>query len=261
MAKRPKSIQAFSDSWLDAVTARLANNRRVRRTLPGRGRLHVDRQLPFLCVYRRPGNRDDPGTQEFVRSEASYLVTSGDRHRRRDVRRLIDGIVVTLTREFGAFLIIEFWSGPDAVPGVDHRVPDESPRFRILASGNTVLSRTVDTLAGRLRKIKILKQTVEVDVERIARVAPPDMAALMSHDRAAELGCQIIGIEIPPVWRNPQTEQDYPLLLRTLRRRLSHALHRGVYEFVATKTTHRPPHFHSLGEEPSSRRSGRSIAS
>ena len=44
----------ISDSLVKSVCRRLRRNLRVRRTLPGNGRLHIDRQLPFLCVYRRP---------------------------------------------------------------------------------------------------------------------------------------------------------------------------------------------------------------
>ncbi len=56
---------------------RLEENKRVRRNLPVWGRVHIDRQLPFLCVYRRPVRGDDAGTERLVTSEAAYLIASG----------------------------------------------------------------------------------------------------------------------------------------------------------------------------------------
>ncbi len=49
-----KTKSAISQQLIEAVCQRLANNERVRRTIPGKGRLHIDRQVPFLCVYRQP---------------------------------------------------------------------------------------------------------------------------------------------------------------------------------------------------------------
>ena len=64
----------ISDRFLESVVERLSNNNRVRRKLPMNGRLHIDRQLPFLCIYRVPPNRNDRGTRQLVVGEASYLI-------------------------------------------------------------------------------------------------------------------------------------------------------------------------------------------
>jgi glutathione synthase len=47
----------------------------VRRALPGWGRLHIDRQLPFLCVYRRLPQDDNSKFERLIMGEASYLIT------------------------------------------------------------------------------------------------------------------------------------------------------------------------------------------
>ena len=41
--------------------------------------------------------------------------------------------------------------------------------------------------------------------------------------------------------------QPLPMLLRSLHRGLSYALKRTFFEFTRSRTTHRPPHFQSLG--------------
>ncbi|MFT5358860.1 MAG: hypothetical protein ACI9KE_006101 [Polyangiales bacterium] len=65
---------AVSPESISKFCAQLTRNEPVRRTLPGNGRLHIDRQLPFLCVYRQSPNADDPGTRQLI--EPADLVTS-----------------------------------------------------------------------------------------------------------------------------------------------------------------------------------------
>ena len=69
---RKSTPKTISNRFIKTVCARLNENKRVRRTLPQWGRVHIDRQLPFLVVYRRPPNHTDPGTERLVLGEASY---------------------------------------------------------------------------------------------------------------------------------------------------------------------------------------------
>jgi hypothetical protein len=47
---------------IEAIVQRLGSHAPVRSKLPAWGRVHIDRALPFVCVYRRPARRADPGT-------------------------------------------------------------------------------------------------------------------------------------------------------------------------------------------------------
>ena len=71
-------VNADFDRVIAAVHDRLSRNLRLRRTLPGDGRLRLDRQLPFLCVYRTPPKGGDNGTRDLVTTEAAYLFASGE---------------------------------------------------------------------------------------------------------------------------------------------------------------------------------------
>ncbi len=55
---------------------KLGKGEAVRFKLPGGGRLHIDRPLPFLCVYRRPEGHADTGTEQLLTSQAAYLIVS-----------------------------------------------------------------------------------------------------------------------------------------------------------------------------------------
>ena len=71
-------LNAAFDRLIAVVHDRLSRNLRLRRTLPGDGRLRLDRQLPFLCIYRTPPEGRDNGTRDLVTTEAAYLFASGD---------------------------------------------------------------------------------------------------------------------------------------------------------------------------------------
>jgi uncharacterized protein (TIGR02421 family) len=236
-------------SLIDEVCQRLARNQRVRRTLPEGGRLHVDRQLPFLCVYRRPVDAMDAGTERLVKGEAAYLVVPGDSQFRKSVTHLVSEIVRTLGNEFGAFLIVEVWSSPEGGKANDPAVPTVLPTFTVHASTSNAMTRTIEALEKRLQRIKIQKHGVEVEVLRDGQVDPPGMWPLMIDSKARELNCSRIGLAVPPVYRKPNSPVEFPLLARGLRQGLNLALRHTWYEFARSHTTHRPAHFHALGRK------------
>jgi hypothetical protein len=82
----------FPAALVDVVRTRLAAGKTVRRTLPGGGRLHIDRPLPFLCLYRAPADRPDLGTAELVRTQASYLIVPAVDSQRGDLAALVGGV-------------------------------------------------------------------------------------------------------------------------------------------------------------------------
>ena len=205
----------IAPTLIEAVCRRLGKGLRVRRTLPGRGRLHVDRQLPFLCVYRRPADREDAGTARLVKGEPAYLVVPGMPRFHKSLSSLVRAVVETLSAEFGAFLITEIWAAPDGGRANDPAVPSVAPTFTIYAPGGAGISRTVEALRRRLARVKVLKQAVRVEVVYDQkRTFPPDMKPLLSAAEARELNCLFLGLSVPPVYRKANTATEYPLILR-----------------------------------------------
>jgi len=247
--KIARSKNEISESLVDEVCQRLAANLRVRRSLPERGRLHIDRQLPFLCVYRQPPEYQDAGTERLVMGEASYLVAPGAPKFRKSLTHLLRRVVATLSAEFGAIMVIEIWATPDGGRANDPAVPSVLPTFTIHAPSTTKITRTVEALEKRLKRFKILKHGVEVAVIRGGKVHPPEMRSLITTAEAKELNCTLIGLAVPPVYRKPNSPNEFPLLSRELRHNLSLALRQSFYEFARSRTTHRPRHYHALGRK------------
>ena len=245
--KTTRKSTVISERFMHTVEEYLRQNKRLRRTLPIWGRLHIDRQLPFLCVYRRPHDQDDKGTERLVMGEASYLTASGDRRQRKSLSTLVSKIAATLTEEFGAFLIVEVWSAPQSQDD-DHPAPlVPRPRFRIFARHSRIPSKIVEVLKSALSSIRIHKTQAEVEIVYGRKAGPPGMPVLLSTNDARALGCHVIGLEVESIYRHPETGEVFPLVRRALLRALTRALRRTFFEYARTQTTHRPPHYHALG--------------
>jgi len=247
MATRGKSTRV-PKQLIDTIGERLRQNKRVRRKLPIWGRLHIDRQLPFLIAYRRPPSREDAGTDRLVLGEASYLLAAGERGTQASLSELVRKVAEVLGGGvFGGFLVVELWSAAEA-PVAD---PSESrvPLFRIHTANDPALQSTVQALEKALKATKISRVTPRVERVSSRKIAPAGLRALLTTQEARQLGAHILGLEIRPVYRDPATGQIYPRVLRTVHRRLSRALKRAFFEFTRSQTTQLPPHYQALGRQ------------
>ena len=230
----------ISARFLRSVTERLAADRIVRRTLPGWGRIHIDRQLPFVCVYRRPRRSPDGLTGRLITTQASYIVGLEG-----EIAPLVRTVAATLSPIFHGFLILEVWETrsrePPGEPGA------VAPRFRILAPRGQGLSSTVQALAAGLTGVRIHKHSAEVEARLRERIAPPRLAPLLSADELGAAGARLLGLGLRPVHRDPRTREVYPLVLRALRRQLYRPLAKTVFDFSRVHTTQTLRHYHALG--------------
>lgn len=231
---------------IEIITTRLREGKRVRRRLPIWGRLHIDRPLPFLVAYRRPRAYDDAGTDRLVLGEASYLHAAADRGLQPSLKVMVRELARTMKKEFGGYLILELWAAKE--DGVAQR-PSERPgsQFRIITPGDRALDSTVQALEKALRGKKIAGKTTRVERVRSRKIAPSGLSALLTPADASALGVHLLGLEIQAVYRDPDTGQVYPRLLRAVHRQLSRALKRALFEFTRSQTTHLPPHYQALG--------------
>lgn len=238
---------AAIDQFIRTVCQRLTENKRVRRKLPTWGRLHIDRQLPFLCVYRRPVVSADIGTDGLVTTEASYLFASAIEEQKATLTKLISGVVQTLGKEFGAFLILELWSG-NVGDVHDPNAPQfTAPKFRVFAPRGEDQNSFVEKFKEYLSRIKIARKPADVDVVWSSRCSPPELSPVLTSSAARDMQCTLLGLEVGPIYRHPLKDELYPVVLRDVRRELTRALRRAFFEFTRTHTTHLPKHFHVLG--------------
>jgi len=228
-----------------AIIKRLEAGKSVRRKLPSGGYLHLDRQVPFLLVYRRPTRVTSPATEQLLRGEASYLIIDGRRRLNKSTVTLVSAIGESLAKSFGAFLIVEIWSDQAEVfAGI---LPDFRPAFRILTQRSDALSASTLTLKKALSPIRAQRTRAQVTVTESTKPWAPGLPRLVPAPLARRIGCHYLGIGIRPVYEDVETGETFPLIQQVLHRGLGRAIRRAVFTFTRDQTTQRPPHYHALG--------------
>ena len=232
---------------LSAIRQRLREDKPVRRALPEWGRVHIDRQIPFLCVYRRPTTGHVAGAERLVTSEASYLICSGRRRLHSGLAELVHAVAEILIEQFGACLLVELWDAPANTTEVSEATDKLTPAFRVVATRKASRNDVTVDLETALGRVKLGRRKARVSTVSAAKSCPKTMRPFLTASEAAEMGCLLYGVEIAPVYRNAETGEVFPRLLRVLRRSLTIALRRVFFDFARKHTTHRPAHYHSLG--------------
>jgi uncharacterized protein (TIGR02421 family) len=212
------------DATSHEILELLRRHEPVRRSLSQGGVLHIDRDLPFLLVHRRPEDRPDAGTSRLVSGEAAYLLARAGEWA--EVEALVPRIAEAGATAYGAFIVLEVWSGADP----------ESHRFTLFAPDGPA-PETVDRFEEALGGLRTLRPGIEMQVERSDRRHPPDLPPLLSVRESWEAGVLVLGLEIPPLYRDPETGDPFPPFLRELQHHLSRALRQGLYEFTRVQTT------------------------
>jgi uncharacterized protein (TIGR02421 family) len=228
--------ETIAPDLIDTICSRLRDGLRVRRFLPRRGRLHIDRPLPFLVVYRRPVDRDDAGTDRLVIGEGSYLVAPGEESLQPEVGQLVQAVVKTLAERFGAFVLLELWSGSG-----------DGETFRIGMPTEEYDRGTVAALARGVRRMAVRGWKPRFKLVRGGGHSPPGLPSLMTTAEARRLSCMMLGLEVPPAYQDPVTGQVYPKMLRHLHRGTSRALQQAFFAFAHVQTRATIEHYHALG--------------
>lgn len=244
--KEPGLLPKSGEGSPASIAERLAAGKGVRLQFGESWRLRVDRPLPFLCVVRGAPEGLPPGTDQLIIGEASWLLAPGREGSDEELRRLVRALVQEGSEEFGAYLLLEIWIGEGREQEGEERVPAR-PGFTIVTSKRGWPQRTVDRLSNALKKIRLDRMEAEVSLSRREIVAPPGRKPLLSARDYEKLNCWRIGLEVDPVFLNPETGELYPQRLRRLRRSLGRALRMTWHEFIRTQTDRRPPHFQALG--------------
>jgi uncharacterized protein (TIGR02421 family) len=209
--------------------------------------LHIDRALPFMCVYREPVNDTVGQTSQLVIGEAAHLIAPGSKALHPRLRELVAAISDIMIEKFGAFLLLEVWTAKEGGESSVGSRDSPDPTFRIVSPVLPVDDPTVRELKKALSKIPLRPPPMDVAVETAGSPTPPGLEELLPCASGAPNGCSVVGIEVQPVYRQGQTGTPYPELFETLQRGLSLAIRQTAYHFAQLHTGHAPSHYHALG--------------
>jgi uncharacterized protein (TIGR02421 family) len=235
-----------------AVIDQLTQDKRVRQELAGAGRVHFDRRVPFLCVYRRPPGREDAGTKQIISSETAYLIVPAEPRPAAAAMVLLRSLVKYLAEYFGGCLIVELWATAEASDNLETAEEDGDrsrigPKFEIVTLKQRIPRTTVESLSKSLAKIKLSRCGATIDIVQRDGACPPGMKPLLKGAELQDWNCFVLGLAMKPAYRDPQTNELFPSVVRSIRRGVNRALKQAFFTFAHQQTKARPSHFYALG--------------
>jgi uncharacterized protein (TIGR02421 family) len=250
-AMNTKTDEGLSAETIAEMIAQLSDGLVLRRQLPGGGRIHIDRLQPFVCVYRDPESHPDVGTADLLLGQASHILTSGAKQHHTWLKALVTALSQTIIETYGAVLILELWSAPDQPAATPHEARAPA-RFRIVAARHGVPDATIETLERTLLTATAAK-AVEFDISYRSGAAPPKLAPLLTAQEEERTDAFLLGLEVPPLYRDPETGKVMPAELRRFTGSLGRALRQTFYTFAHARAHYRPTHFEELGRRAMTR--------
>jgi uncharacterized protein (TIGR02421 family) len=236
---------------IEQMVLKLKSGKVLRKRLPGGGRIHIDRPQPFICVYRRPDTRSDMGTEQLLLGQASYILSSGSEEYQPLLKALITRLLDVIVEAYGAVLVLELWSAPDGLPAE----PNERPapvRFRIVAARHGVPDATIESLEHSLLATTRDRAT-KIAIDYCSGAASPGLPPLLSSEEEEQQSAYLVGLEVPPIYRDPEAGKVIPIELRLFTGRLGRALRQAFFTFVHARARYRPAHYQELGRRAMTR--------
>jgi uncharacterized protein (TIGR02421 family) len=227
----------ISRELIQKISTQLDVDTPISCTLGDRGRLRIDRQLPYICVHRHITH--DRNTEKLLHGQAAYLTTDAQT----EIGDLIRTIVKSQNKRFGSFLVIELWLGEAGIQDNRH---SPSPGFHIHAPQKNASHEVLDALGNALQMITLRQRAADVKVSFDNQCAPPDLPPLLNKDEAIQLNCVVLGLEITPVYQD-ESGSTLPFAFQAIHRSLTRALRKTFYRFSHLQTRYRPRHYHELG--------------
>ncbi len=231
-----------NDKLSEEIRQAIATNVPLRKKLPGGGRLHIDRQLPFICVFRRPVQREQlAATERLLLGSPSYLLLDGGPENDKQAAALLQTILESLGQYFDQLCLLELWAS----------ALDEShslqPHFDILAPLTQTPVRFLEELENALLHISVEHINAKIAVSYTEQINPAELKPLLTLEQLAVLNCIPVGLVVKPIYLDPETGEVLPFQLDELHHGLNRALKRGFFSFIHEHTQERPSHFHELG--------------
>ena len=227
----------ITPEFIAEVCQRIAQGDRIYRLLPDGGRLHIDRPLPFLSVHRL--KHYDAGSGDLLLGQGSFLIAPTQHQD--EVRALIEAVTQALADKFGAVLLLEVWTRP-----ANDDDNNETANFRIY-SGQEAGQTPVSTarLQRALGKMRWLNFECQATIQPLGNAI--DWQPLLDQSAALVRSCRVLGLEVPPRFREADDGPTFPASLQSLRRELGIALQKTFTEFMQVQTDEDIDDFRALG--------------
>lgn len=225
-------ISTFTDKSIKQILTSLKDNHEVTAPIPGGGLLHIEKDIPYLVVYRK--KEKDPGILRIAKSEASYLII-GDKDF--DLyKELLFEVSNILSARFNTYMILEIYSGEPHSNSFVIKGPEDK-----LSSSLAIFKKELESINNVYSGLYLQAQ-----IKNTTKRQPEGELPLMEVERAKLSGSVIVSLEIPPVFRD-ETGALYPVFFRGFRDYLIPAIHKFVYDFIRVQSSFEIPSYNALG--------------
>ena len=227
------NISDLSEKSIKKILTILEEDGKLSASLPGGGLIHIEDNLPYLIVYRK--RQDDEGTQRIVVSEASYLLI-GDKFFEA-YRKLIYALADKLSTDFKSYMIFEIYTG------------EPNDCFTIKAPAEK-LPTSIKVLQKELNDINQVFSGLylKAEIKDTPNRQKEGDQEILSIEEAKKSGAVVVGLEIPPVFRD-KNNKIYPVFLRQFKDYLITCIHKAIYDYVRVQTTSGVGSYLALGRK------------
>ncbi|MBB6487772.1 flavohemoglobin expression-modulating QEGLA motif protein [Rhizobium lusitanum] len=202
MSKEGALNRQDETDWLEDILISIREGKSIRRDLPGGGRLHMDRPLPFLCIHIAQDGAE-PTARDVAQANASYLTAP---HAAPAIT-VIDAVANALEERFGAFILLDIAElSQDRFLTVDAPF---LPPFEVSIWSSADATAAADAFSAAVSDSEVRFRTPQVEKTE---------AAPLNDDKqiARELGCSAVAVRFAPVYRQPGSKEIYPELREQL---------------------------------------------
>lgn len=202
-ARQQTDHPAPDEAWIAEISACIETGKAVRREFSEGGRLHIDRPLPFLCVFIARA-KQAVVAREITQSNASYLIAPDAV----SATRIIDAAGRALQKRLGAFFVLEYGE-------LDHddKPPKDAPylppfTIEVTAGKDPAAEAAAKAFLGSVSTIEGKFRTAHMD---LLSPQPEKEGGGMSLTTFPH-----ISVRFAPIYREPGTERIYPELRERL---------------------------------------------
>ncbi len=227
-------ISDFTEKSIEKILTTLKEENAVNCKLPGDGLMHVENNLPYLIIYRQIDG--DTGIKKMINSGGSYLIIGNDQFE--GYQEFLKQLSHQRATKFGAYMLFEMYLGDT-----------DSRKFIIKGPADRITS-TLELLNNELNKSSNLSEDLELssEIQDTKIRQAPNAQPLMTIDEAKKTGALLVGLEIPPVFKDKEYG-IFPLFFRKFRDFLIPAVQRAVYDFIRVQTKDPVKNYYALGRQ------------
>lgn len=221
----------ISENILDQISDQLENDLPINEAMPEGGMLHVDKVLPYICVYRY--KEPDLYFSGLLKTQASYLIIKDTV----PISNLIQALATSVSKKLNSFLIIELWP----------LRKDHQAEFEISCPQDKAPA-TVSSLQEGIDQLRKLYPEVSSVISDTTNRHPDRLEPILTIEEAKESGALTLGIAVPTIYQRPEENEVFSIFYRKFATQFSLILKRAVYEFIRVQTANPFDHYLMLGK-------------